>query len=551
MSALSEGRRPPVDRSEGARFDGYDALAAYARAADCTPPDYAAFDRATVSHINLFSMRDNFDFARLSRILDEMLRALPALRRVFAKPIIHLKDEQEILPVESVRVVNNRSILHASAHSELWEDITEAGSVRPRRLLTVTNQDEYALYENIGFTRLILQTVAFLRHHIRTVREFLYADDILSRNLLERGSHLYYVLAVGKLRTGYMRGMEAYRDTAQRCLARMEYLYDALTSRMDCPLIRQCSRYAGRFVLHRSNLFRMHRDYHCVYSLLCFCAENGIGTETVSGDADGLSAEGYFAFCEALSLFAAGHFSFAPDPPEQAIRFCDMDIRLTFGAWSLRLTVVQGEPPADGVTPRGILIEVRRDLTYRILLLPTVRQSVRDGEDPAGAFRSVCPADEYLPTDPFGTAGRLMLSLTDIESFRRVQQLLLRAMVYASEPEAGDDADCPFCGHPLGALRVTADGWVRDCPACRTRIARRRCPVTGLAYRTTGICPPEGRIPVRRTAVQTVPERGGDTWRADAERRMNFRNITRLSPDGSPVCPRCGQIHSPPAPCGG
>ena len=107
MSALSEGRRPPVDRSEGARFDGYDALAA--RAADCTPPDYAAFDRATVSHINLFSMRDNFDFARLSRILDEMLLALPALRRVFAKPIIHLKDEQEILPVESVRVVNNRS----------------------------------------------------------------------------------------------------------------------------------------------------------------------------------------------------------------------------------------------------------------------------------------------------------------------------------------------------------------------------------------------------------------------------------------------------------
>ena len=81
--------------------------------------------------------------------------------------------------------------------------------------------------------------------------------------------------------------MEAYRDTAQRCLARMEYLYDALTSRMDCPLIRQCSRYAGRFVLHRSNLFRMHRDYHCVYSLLCFCAENGIGTETVSGDAAG------------------------------------------------------------------------------------------------------------------------------------------------------------------------------------------------------------------------------------------------------------------------
>ena len=86
------------------------------------------------------------------------------------------------------------------------EDITEAGSIRPRRLLTVTNQDEYALYENIGFTRLILQTVAFLRHHIRAVREFLYADDILSRNLLERGSHLYYVLAVGKLRTGYMRG---------------------------------------------------------------------------------------------------------------------------------------------------------------------------------------------------------------------------------------------------------------------------------------------------------------------------------------------------------
>ena len=530
----------PNRTTDTSRFDGYARVAAYADGTERRHTDFPAFDRATVTEVNLFTTCDSFDFDRLSRILDELFRSLPALKRVFDHPVIHLRDEEELLPVEAVRVVNNRTMLHAGSHSELWDDASN-GCVRPRKLLTRTGSDEYALFENIGFTKLILQTEAFLRCNMHAVRAFLYTDDILNRNLLEKGSHLYYVLAIGKLRTGYIRGMEVYRDTAKRCLRRMEYLYDALTVRMKSPVIRQCIRRTDSFTLHRSNLFRMNRDYQCVYRLLRFYAENGIGGRTVAEGAERPSEAGYFAFCEAIALFAAGHFSFLPEPPEQIIRFYDLNARFSCGPWHLRLSAEGAEPDSG----RAVLLEMCRARSYRILLIPG---GLPDTTDDAAYLRTVCPADEYVVADPEGGKGRLLLSLTDIESFRRVQQLLLRAMVYTAPSETADATDiCPFCGHTTEPQQSLADGWFRDCPACRTRVAQLRCPITGLTYRTTGVCPPERRDGQRPDSRVCMPKAClGTAGSSDAERSMNFRNITPLTTDGRVVCPRCGQVHPLP-----
>jgi hypothetical protein len=87
--------------------DGYCHLRAYATA---PPASYAEFDSAVQTGLNLFALREDLDLSALSEILDRIVAVLPALKRIFAAPIIRLRDSGEILPVEAVRVVNSKTL---------------------------------------------------------------------------------------------------------------------------------------------------------------------------------------------------------------------------------------------------------------------------------------------------------------------------------------------------------------------------------------------------------------------------------------------------------
>ena len=68
--------------------------------------------------------------------------------QVFMHPKIHLKETQQVLPIEVVKRVGHESIRHLASHSEHWESVRVSGLV-PARLLARTLEDEYAIYENV------------------------------------------------------------------------------------------------------------------------------------------------------------------------------------------------------------------------------------------------------------------------------------------------------------------------------------------------------------------------------------------------------------------
>lgn len=111
---------------------------------------YMQLDYAVVHEISLFTLEPNFSFEVLESRLDEILSYLPAIKRIFAQPFIHLKEQDIILPTEAVRIVNNNTIQHISSHSELWTDVTRR-EITPRKLLTRTYEDNYGIYENLVF----------------------------------------------------------------------------------------------------------------------------------------------------------------------------------------------------------------------------------------------------------------------------------------------------------------------------------------------------------------------------------------------------------------
>lgn len=484
---------------------------------------YSEFDAATVGQLNLFALRENFDFDALDEALEKIIKALPAIKRIFAKPIIRLKDSGAILPVESVRVVNNATIVHASSHSELWEDITEDG-LRPRKLLTINHEDDYSIYENIAFCRAIDVILQLVSRNIRILRDMLYADRDMRFNLLERENHIAYFLAIGKLHIGYVRDYEQYRERAERCLDQLMFIDRVIRARLGSPVYKKCRRSSGKFTLKKTNIFRNHKDYHRIYLLLRWFSDAKL-IEAAEADALEGSDEGYRVFCSMLALFAAGHFNFGFDE-ERQIDCLNLNAECAFKAWKLKLeTLTCGDHKA-------IRFTFVKDYLYRVILIPTTDRS--RGKVMLDSFRVRYDAEEYLLADPVEEGNeQIYLSLYDVESFRRLQQIILRGMIYAD----GKRDICPFCGKALTKSDDEESGEAYECKACRTQIMHLTCPERELPYFATRIVhhrPSENASRIYRDKL---------VYNRYLEGQLHFRNITRIAEGERIVCPQCGKIH--------
>lgn len=506
------------DRTE----DDYAQILAYARANNHI--GYSEFDAHTQGKVNLFALRENFDFAALEETLDRITKTLPAIKRIFAKPIIRLRDASEIQPVESVHVVNHATVVHASVHSELWDNITEEG-VRPKKLLTLKHEDTYSIYENIAFARAIDVILSLISRNIRLLRDMLYANRDMKFNLLERQNHIAYFLAIGKLHIGYVHDYDRYLAEAERCLGKLLFIDRTIRARLNSPVYRKCKRRLDKLPLKKTNIFRNHKDYHRIYLLLKWFADVRIGEAEERADEETpAESEGYTVYCSLMTLFAAGHFNFT-FRQTRPIDFFRLDEECVFKDWKLKIETIVCEGHS------ALLFTFDKDLLYSIILLP-VSDSER-GEALLDRFRGAYKANEYLLATPAEDSEHVYISLFDIESFRRIQQIIFSGMIHADRKREV----CPFCGRAL--TRAESKDEIYECTACRTQILHLTCPEKGSAFTATRI---KNYKPVALDSDEST-RRDRLLYSRLIEAQMHFRNITAIEEGGEIVCPRCGKVH--------
>jgi hypothetical protein len=143
------------------------------------------------------------------------------------------------------------------------------------------------------------------------------------------------------------------------------------------------------------------------------------------------------------------------------------------------------------------------------------------------------PANEYYFASPdqYGEKDIIYLSIFDIDSFRRIQQILLRGMIYSD----GERNICPFCGGTF----EEKDGSF-ECRVCRARISEDLCPVTNERYYLSSII----KYQTSSTNMKEQFERRRFLHDRFAEAQLHFRNITAITSDGEPICPKCGKVHT-------
>lgn len=503
-------------------FDYYNVIDEYIRKHKAL--SYMQLDYDLVHGLTLFMLKPDFSFEDLERRTDVILSAMPAVKRIFEQPFIHLKEQDVIMPVEAVRIVNNSTLTHIASHSELWANVKN-NEIKPEKLLTRTYEDNYGIYENLVFCNVVDEILSFARANIRFLKELVYTNRTIEINLLERVNHLNYFLALGKLHIGYSKSFDTYYAVALRCLNKLQFILSSIVPRLKRPVYKNNKIRPASLKIRKTNILSMHKEYHRVYKLAkYFACQNVTPVKEITDKEITSLKKSYFFFCQALCIFAIGHFNFACDE-KKAFDFARTMPSFAFKGWTIDFKVAA----YGGI--RTLAVDVCKDVKYRIVLIPSVEY---DNREALQTVKNAVAADEYVICSPFeeSESNAVFIDIASIESFRRLQQLVLRGMIYADK----ERAECPFCNNKLikSSEKSTDESPVYECGACRTEIYETRCAATNKLYYYT------------KLAGLKPPVFDGESWLAkrNAEGAMYFRNITDIDDENEPVCPHCGTVCS-------
>ena len=473
----------------------------------CNELSYLEFDNDVVSKCNLFASIENINFKELEEKIDLITETIPAIKRIFAKPIIHLVENDEILPVEAVRTVNNKTIQYASSHSENWANITRSG-IKPLKLLSRNYIDNYSIYENIVFARSIDYILNFTRHTSHLLKDLISTNQKLEINLLEKENHISYFLALGKLQTGYIRSFSKYLDEAIRCIDKLDYITNVLTARLKNPVYARNKRFKGKLNLHKTNILSMQKDYKKIYSFM-----KRFYIEDINEDIEVSNSlkENYFYYTMLLTIFSIGHFNFKKDD-KLNLNFTKLDSTFTFNSYNLNIKKVSIE------NNNAIELKFFKNKEYKILLTPLYKL-INDSYD------------EVIEISPFESNDSVFVSINNIESFRRLQQIIERGMLYSDTKRD----ICPFCGSNLTFNNKTSE---YRCNTCMNVVKDVVCPKTKKVFIST-------RIFNYKNTFKEKIEDTKDNWTRNRliESQLHFRNINMIDNEAYDICPYCKEVH--------
>ena len=484
---------------------------------------YVELDYLTVHELTLFTVEPDFSFDALEEELNVILNTMPAIKRIFAQPCIHLKEQNVILPTESVRIINNNTIQHIASHSELWSDVKK-DEIKPTKLLTKTYEDNYGIYENLVFCNTVDDILSYARYNLRILKELIYTNQTIEINILERVNHLNFFLALGKLHTGYSRDFDSYYGVSTRCLNKLQFIVSSIIPRLKRPVYKNNKNRPSKIKLHKTNILSMHREYHQIYKLSKYLTAHNVSTvkEVKNSDIVNLNKD-YFYFCELLSIFAVSHFNFG-FAGKRPINFARLNMTFNFKGWKLTLKKCKCGKE------NFLTLCVEKEKKYTAALIPSL---LKDNKKLIASVKKSAQPDELCVFTPFEEhdENSVLVSMTSIESFRRIQQIILRAMVYADKARK----DCPFCNNKLeiDGERGTSARPVYRCASCRTEIHTGYCPTARRTFQFTKI------------SGLTNNLFDDDDWLLERkkEAQMYFRNITKISGDMEIICPHCNKVH--------
>ncbi|NLT45924.1 MAG: hypothetical protein GXX80_10515, partial [Thermotogaceae bacterium] len=120
--------------------------------------------------LKMYAIDQSADVHDWTDTFDKIEAAFLPFKAICDKPKSHLKAINEVRPIETVKRIGYESIPYLAAHSEDWLARTASG-LKPSRLFSRVEDDEFHIYENRVAKTLIDLIISFLRKKEKELRD--------------------------------------------------------------------------------------------------------------------------------------------------------------------------------------------------------------------------------------------------------------------------------------------------------------------------------------------------------------------------------------------
>lgn len=123
-----------------------------------------------LGEVKLYAVDQSTEVYDWSDVFRQIEDAFSPFKSICERPKSHLKAVNEVRPIETVKRIGYESIPYLAAHSEDWLARTASG-LKPARLFSRVEDDEYQIYENRVVKTLIDLIISFLRKTEKQLRD--------------------------------------------------------------------------------------------------------------------------------------------------------------------------------------------------------------------------------------------------------------------------------------------------------------------------------------------------------------------------------------------
>ncbi len=197
--------------------------------------------------------------------------SLDSLNTIIEKPRRFIARSEELVPVSLAKKITADSVRHLSQNTQFINS-DENGEINPNKILNVTNEDSYDLYENRFIYHLIQRLVTFIDKRTDVI---FWSTGDETRNVMSFNTRvddayeqIEYKLEMKITNRQSFAENDADNMSVFMRIDRVRRLVMALRSSSFCELMAGCAKVKSP--IQRTNLMMKDRDYRKCYALWQF-----------------------------------------------------------------------------------------------------------------------------------------------------------------------------------------------------------------------------------------------------------------------------------------
>ena len=322
--------------------------------------------------LRLYAVDQSTEVYDWSEVFAQIEESFSAFKIICEKPKSHLKAVNEVRPIETVKRIGYESIPYLAAHSEDWLARTASG-LKPARLFSRVEDDEFQIYENRVVKTLIDLILGFLRRTEKQLRD--QRDQLrgIMNSSVQTGSFGFDVSfqkAVAELMSSDKKGDE-YRSKSLELVEKLQEWSYRLLKKYRSLRQTRLYRYLRKAKpvqnpLNETNILVMDKQYSVIFKLWKM-VHHVVAPKTVEDEVQ-ISFDDvfddYLLYCSTLCGYAAHVLNFELEEDGRYIREADnIEIEVDRQEEYIKVTLTDKERHSVEVLP-GVDVPIRSGSVY-------------------------------------------------------------------------------------------------------------------------------------------------------------------------------------------